>query len=421
MPLLTRTARHIIISWLFLALFTGKLVDLVLSDNELPSEQRGLQDVTYSEKTFAVGLTSIPPRFSMLHITLQSWLNQQLPVHRIYVFIPKRYRRFGRRPGENVGSDKDSNVTGKRRSHSTTLREELCKHNPNIAKALSVGIVTIVEVDKDWGPVTKFLGAIKVSQQLSQAYHTEVHGSQETQVPDYWVFCDDDVYYSDSLLAIYNIALKRTDCRIVAGECEKWPTQKYVGYTLFAETYRLKFLLDHETLEQRVAHIQGVDSYLIPTSALMLQPSYSLPHASQQRRPPDKQFADFATTVSNGAVTMTTDADAIPTNPTGSAMRRYTDNMLERTTSVVEYLHTLCSASFYQDDYVVSVILHLLGVDMKSLRDSLQTTAMIENIDGLSKNFFQMHMDESVFIRELTTQQCIMRNAMQLYNILFRA
>jgi hypothetical protein len=100
-----------------------------------------------------VSLTSIPPRFAdSCKKTIDSLMNQ---VDQIYLNVPKAYKRFGDFTIPNY------------------LSEE-----PYTSK------VTLVRLDRDFGPATKYVGALdKIN-------------------PDTWVFvCDDDQEYSQNIIS----------------------------------------------------------------------------------------------------------------------------------------------------------------------------------------------------------------------------
>ena len=42
-----------------------------------------------------VHFTTIPPRFPYLQYTIQSWLNQSIPVDKIVISIRENYKHFG--------------------------------------------------------------------------------------------------------------------------------------------------------------------------------------------------------------------------------------------------------------------------------------------------------------------------------------
>jgi hypothetical protein len=152
-----------------------------------------------------------------------------------------------------------------------------------------------------------------------------------------------------------------------------------------------------------IQHIQGVDSYMIPMNALSYQYYYHGPLH------------------------------------------------INNTIKIINYLQDhLCYESFYQDDYVASFLFDISNINMVSLRDSSSsccytddsnnnynndnnnnnifddddnqkddnTKVLIHNIDGVSKFFYQMHMDEDVFIREYITQQCLMNNIEQFFQLI---
>lgn len=95
---------------------------------------------------YVITLSSIPPRFERLSLTLRTLLNQTVPADRIIVYIPKSYRRF---------PDYDGQL-------------------PDLPEGVELRVV-----DTDFGPATKLLHALQ-----------ELDPKQEI------LFCDDDMNYA---------------------------------------------------------------------------------------------------------------------------------------------------------------------------------------------------------------------------------
>ncbi len=106
-------------------------------------------------KNFCVSLTTIPPRFNTLKKTLDSIYNQQIQPEKIFLNIPKKFKRF-----KNENFDFNN----------------LIKNYDNL------------ELNKceDFGPGTKLLGSI---QQISKF--------------DYVILIDDDHEYNNQMLKIF--------------------------------------------------------------------------------------------------------------------------------------------------------------------------------------------------------------------------
>ncbi|KAJ1433808.1 hypothetical protein B484DRAFT_447042 [Ochromonadaceae sp. CCMP2298] len=400
---------------------------------------------------YGVALTMIPPRFSSVHFTLFSWLNQSIPPQGIYIFVPSKYKRFRRK---GAGRREEAGVAGQVGQaedlpHAQRLRAELLG-NATLAPHVLSGTIRVVEVLEDLGPVTKFAGVLSLQAGGAEgvegaggaggAEDAEGRGGREgiegaeTRGADprlfaYWIFGDDDMEYDTALAATYLQELgalggmgemgemrpaydPASSCASVAqsqaqavwvnvgnlgaldaadtgestgvggsvgtvgtegalkalGEVGAW-SRPCTGLTLFAAEERLQLTLPGQGL-RGVPHIQGVDSYIVPSAALRR-------HA-----------------------------------PSGPLSAR-------RVLPVLRRYHSECPASFYQDDYVVSFLLHLAGVTMRSVKARAQGQGLVRSLAGVSESRFQMHVSEHVFMRELITQQCIVHTAAQVHTELW--
>jgi hypothetical protein len=357
--------------------------------------------------SYAVSLTTIPPRFNYVHNTIRSWLHQTVPPTQVVIFVPNRYRRFRKKVSSN-------DVT----PYHEQLRASLMMNGVTDER------VQVVAVDEDWGPITKFIGSM---------HHQAVLSNNGVFI-SHWLYSDDDVFYLPTLALQYQDALASLPSPVTD------PRYHNVGYTMFATESRLQFQLTQEASPRHVSHIQGVDTYIIPSGALaeLFQHGSSTPHATN----PGGQIQGEPVLSLNGC-------------------RETPHFNLKSIERLVRHYHsTVCPESFYQDDYIVSLLLDLAGIKMISLRQSgaacckegrapsdsgsvgcgddscslLHDQAVLgtayqsqsqecgcnmhESIPGVTKQHFQMHMKEEVFVRESITQRCLMDTANDAYRVL---
>jgi hypothetical protein len=367
---------------------------------------------------YIVCFTTIPPRFRHIHQTIQSWLQQSIPPQTILIFVPAAYKRF-RRKEKLIGYI----------SHATHLADVL---KTTLPTEMAKGRIEVVETRADWGPATKFLGSLLYQQRLSVLVTLRID-------VDYWMYCDDDVQYREDVARYYSqqidlvsehhmsLHAQRVD---TTGLPATKPTDGFqkdgrydsLGYTLFAAEKRLHFSLSHEISARHVSHIQGVDSYLVPSSA----------------------FGILTRSTVQTAVVGAVDSDNLlnvngeTKEPRASPLSNVTNIV-----RIVEHYHThICPESYYQDDYMVSFLLNLAGVDMLSIRDpcayglitaaQLATTPVENDLDicksglnlvvpipGVTKEHNQMHLKEEVFVRESITQRCLMDTANDAYKAIY--
>ena len=106
-------------------------------------------------KNFCISLTTIPPRFNTLKKTLDSIYNQQIQPEKVFLNIPKTFKRF-----KNINFD----------------FKNLSKNYDNLE----------LHKCEDFGPGTKLLGSL---QQISKY--------------DYVILVDDDHEYNNQMLKIF--------------------------------------------------------------------------------------------------------------------------------------------------------------------------------------------------------------------------
>ncbi len=176
---------------------------------------------------------------------------------------------------------------------------------------------------------------------------------------DHWVVADDDVHYSPITLSKYLFSF----VQLMGADHSLSNT----GLTHFSEDYRIQYSLGNEGVPRRVMHLQGVDTYLLSDSLL----------------------AQY--TAANGPLHHSTVVNA------------------------VEFIHGKCPDAFYQDDYVVSLLLSLAGVNMRSVWNN---DNMATHIEGVSKSNSQMHMHPKVFAREEAAKACIVQIATEVHQLI---
>jgi hypothetical protein len=84
--------------------------------------------------------------------------------------------------------------------------------------------------------------------------------------------------------------------------------------------------------------------------------------------------------------------------------------------SIVHMIHSECSSSFYQDDYVASVLFYLAKVHFMSVWEN--NRKLVHHVDGVSTSHFQMHLDPRVFEREHQTKQCLSKVVPKIFQFL---
>jgi hypothetical protein len=302
-----------------------------------------------SMPSFSIAMTTIPPRFAHLHESLLSWLQQDtIAPTSITIFIPSYYRRFKSKSRPIVDQDNSKTSNSFESFKDLLMRTLRAKNDRIITNALNKGIIEVIEIKNDWGPISRIVGLLDYFKEQSQG--------MRSSNSDFWIVCDDDVRYVNDLLLRYNFAIAMKDAICTANGhnssyCEgsnDRPTSEVmpnpnpnhpwgrVGgglsrltLTQFATDFRLIVSLssgdaDSITAEsnlkpRRIAHLQAVDTYLLPSKMLHSQLVYNGPFSALVFK------------------------------------------------HLVREVHKTCPLNFYQDDYVVSFILSISGVSVTSI------------------------------------------------------
>jgi hypothetical protein len=193
--------------------------------------------------SFGVVLTTIPTRFKNIHESLLSWFLQEEQPKHVIVFVPNEYARFKRK---DKGKDRERDSQS--HSHKDRLESLLSVH---FKPYLDSGVLRVMSVKKDVGPVTKFYGLLENYSELASIG------------VEYWVVCDDDVRYETNTLSRYAYALAFSK---VAPDVGHIPPVAII--THFSEDIRVFVRLRGEERARAITHVQGVDTFMVPNEVL---------------------------------------------------------------------------------------------------------------------------------------------------------
>eukprot|EP01041_Mallomonas_annulata_P006143 gene6143-12443_t len=223
------------------------------------------------------------------------------------------------------------------------------------------GKIQIIEMNKDWGPATRLVGLFHYISTVRHPY-----------IPiDNWIICDDDVSYIPYTISRYTQALQNMS---------QYPSNHHQVLTHFKSEHRMtvKLLDSSQSTSKRyrlspVRHVQCVDTILLPYTFVQ------------------SQF------LSNGPLSYS----------------KFTKALL--------YYHTVCPQSYYQDDYIISFLLHLSGAIVTSLwndQHQWQQQSVARHIEGVSTSHRQMHMHHMLHVREELTKMCVMETSLAMQRLL---
>eukprot|EP01031_Cornospumella_fuschlensis_P029937 gene29937-36153_t len=182
------------------------------------------------------------------------------------------------------------------------LHLHLQEHDQTSAM-LESKLLKTIPVDRDWGPITRFVGYVN---ELTTDSYQNCY-SPEEEKPNFWLVADDDVGYQPNSLSKYIQHLLNHDAIY---------SKKRIVLTNFSRDYRLFFKVSESEEDMHIPqHIQGVDTYLLP----------HLPPVS------------------------------------------HSSSTLSMTLKILEFFHKTCPETFYQDDYLVSFWLYLFDYEVISM------------------------------------------------------
>lgn len=312
--------------------------------------------------TFGVLLTTIPQRMPVVFHAIASWLDQTVKPSVIFVCVPKRYRRFHREMEAMVNHLAESgDIRGTAISTKDLLHFYLSRTH---GSDLFDKTVQILEVEKDWGPITKYMAvhaAIEVGlgSPLSRAAGVS-----------HWVVGDDDVHYASNLLSRYELRIRSPG------------VGPMTVLSHFAPDIRVQYTRSVPVGSDGSAPVGGE-----------LTPLHSTREAIMHIQGVDTVCLAAAVFLSNELL--------------GHRMLKL----------LVQYFHNVCPASFYQDDYVISFVLHIARLRVVSLWEP--HVQVVDHVDQVSRSFDQMHMGTAtVHHHEQTTKQCIVDFANRVYDVI---
>ncbi len=312
-----------------------------------------LLTISGTDSAVHIALTTIPPRFNTISHSLKYWFEQDVLPTKIYIFVPATYKRFRKK----IATDTS-------RTSNAEVLEAILMHDIVLSQHVRNGHIMITPIQRDWGPITRLMGAL----QLTIESTANLTSLSKTNCCNSWLFADDDVRYRRDTVSQYLLPMKEW-----ADACENDRSIPYIGLTRFARDHRMWYQLPHETERRNIHHVQGVDTYILPSL-----------------------FLDLL------------------------ARQNYSENgeSVNVFVAMVDYIHRSCPSSFYQDDYVIAFLLNLHNVDVYSIAIDGNVAS---HIDGVSKSNFQMHTHAEVFAREDSTKLCLQRISADIYSVLHSA
>lgn len=374
------------------------------------------------QSTYGVVFTTIPSRMKSLHHVIDSWIIQkQIRPSYIFIMVPQKYRRFKRKSGNSnnlsfkqvVETELYTHyhnqplIAGERVAHPyADILHLLQKGNDMKNRDDEKVVIHVCETVYDDGPALKYSGLFQLVKdwQLDQnTVDIDINGvadnthsiadnsignsgnndddekernlasvliASQYSPPEHWIVCDDDVaYLPDTLSKYYFSQHVGTDLSSSSAEANTLAPQtplqlQRTVLTHFSEDYRIILKLKEEPFKRPMMQIQGVDTVLIPHALLLAHTRGESDH--------------------------------------------YPSLYVEKFRLLLSYIHTLCPSSFYQDDYLISFAMNIGNTDIRSIWNSENVA---KHVDGLSKQYHQMHMSKLVHDREAETRHCLMEHA----------
>ena len=485
--------------------------------------------------SYDVAFTTIPPRFYHIHHTIISWLHQIMKPNKIFIFIPLTYKRFRKvikikknnndncmnkcscyvkdnyNCNNNSCINKNNSFMDNKNDKILSMKQQLHQillQNKNLTDYLLNHTINIIEVNRDYGPITKLIGILQLLHHkiTNTSFLLSSSVSPFQYVPSsYWILCDDDVTYNKRLSVVYfNAFMKSNNITKSSSSFSSsslssssssssslnnhFIPYQFNGFTMFSKESRLQYTIDRNKVAVDDYYKKGVDDdYYIKVVVddnhnevkgddnNNKRDEYNISHDTvsnddynnyNNSNHHDKNDDNYKNDDDNDDILIRyiqhiqgVDSYMIPMNALSYQYYYHGPLYINNTIKIINYLQDhLCYESFYQDDYVASFLFDISNINMVSLRDSStsasrsstsssytddknnnynnnnnnndnyiyidddekddNTKVMIHNIDGVSKFFYQMHMNEDVFIREYITQQCLMNNIEQLLKLI---
>ena len=313
---------------------------------------------------FGVIITSIPSRQDTIAHSIRTWLSQSpLRVKKIVICIPRIYKNYDLKRKLESNPHQKFSETSRDKDWLEVFVYMMIKH---FRSEIYSGLIEVAPIQKDFGPASKWMGLLQ-HLQYTRHFRTEENGIK------YWIIADDDVGYSFDLISKYSLSFSLPE-----------HTKNNI-YTMFSQDQRMSIRLenntrivnhnseDGETREglRAITHLQGVDTFVLSTDWVREQQGVS---------------------------------DA------SDGHNKYGPLYYPRLYTLLDFFHEICPDSFYQDDYLVSFIMHIAGARVVSLWNE-DSEATVMHIEGVSKSHDQMHLHPQVLEREQNTKECITLNS----------
>ena len=198
-----------------------------------------------SSEKWIVAFSTIAPRFKFCGNAVRSWLNQTFPPENILIFVNHNWDKKRLRRDQKPRFRFNRHLI----SHTEILRMQISKEFP---LEYGSGLVSVVEMPLDYGPATKLVGVLMMLHQY------EV---------DYWLIGDDDLIYQNDVISRYSKYYEMNP-----------PTPHYGPIATFFNSEVFQFTaLFNKNFEKTVYHIQGADTFVLPSIVLKRQSQYSYP------------------------------------------------------------------------------------------------------------------------------------------------
>jgi len=233
------------------------------------------------------------------------------------------------------------------------LAHSLRENAPHLSPHLAPnGRIRLLSMETDFGPATKLAGILVHRLALQRA------GCN----PAFWVFGDDDVAYTPRTLERYQLKMTMPPPGMSSTELL---TSVLTHFS--HDTRRMSVQLANEGgVVRRITHVQGVDTVLLPEKLL------------------HSQYKD-------GEI--------------------FHPAVFKR---LLEAAFTNCPDVFYQDDYVIALLLNLAGIRVVS---AWNNDHVAKHVEGVSKSNSQLHTKPDVFKREEAAKACLSRKADLLVDV----
>eukprot|EP01041_Mallomonas_annulata_P005339 gene5339-10681_t len=188
--------------------------------------------------TWAFAFATIPPRFNRCSETIQSLLRQTIKPKHVIIYVTQFWD-----PNRKIRDPSaQKTLEFSNYDNANKLRKKIYEEFPEEWKN---GVISVVEMPKDFGPATKLVGVLMTF----SLYHV-----------DYWIINDDDLIYDENVIRRYFT------------EFQKNTMNRDIGpvFTLFNSLFN-SFNVNIYGKKLFIPQVQGADTYVIPSLTLLRQ------------------------------------------------------------------------------------------------------------------------------------------------------